>query len=759
MNLVVCFKESPVEPYLIRQLQDVWPEVEIINVGQSELPETLLEADYFCGHAKVPVDWDSIVAQGRLKWIQSSAAGLDWCLVPSVVNSDIAISTASGVLANQVAEHTLSLILSFKRRLPVFFRDQFGPENPDATSDWAKTHYRKFKRRPTDDLTGSTVGIVGFGGVGRRIGQLLAPWKCRILAVDPYPIKKPDHIRELWPGERLDELLAVSDIVVLSLPLNDSTRGMFDYNRLKSMKNGALLANMARGPLLDTNALFDLVQSGHLGGAVIDVSDPEPLPPDHPLWSLPNVLITPHVAGQSHKRFDEVVKISCENIKRWNAKLPLINFLSRNGKKLGFPIPNETVPLWWEYGQYGGFNNGKIKQNYRIPKEILDGGQGENYAETEEDEANLTATTTFIEGSITRTQGGRPGARCSEELLDNYLQVIRNQPLEWEENLSLLRILGSGGQGVVYLSERLGSDDFVLPVALKIFSPEYFEDDRMYDETMCDIARVSAKVSRIQHDNLLDVHCWKSKNRIRMMEMEWVDGFDLGRLLQRDMLQYIEQRVSQKRWNYINEVIITEGTKHPRLKPGIAIAIIRDCLGALAALHREGIVHGDIKPSNIMLKRTGNAKIVDIGSAFEFDNPPAKRTCTPSFAAPEVLDGGEVTPQSDLASLGYVLIEMLSGDSPFEDRRNIRELLEAKRFLGQKLHTILPREVASSELLMNFCRGLIAPDPNRRFPSAEEADLMKEGAANFHRQLIKGDLASEYENEIRLWLGELESFV
>ena len=193
----------------------------------------------------------------------------------------------------------------------------------------------------------------------------------------------------------------------------------------------------------------------------------------------------------------------------------------------------------------------------------------------------------------------------------------------------------------------------------------------------------------------------------------------------------------------------------PRMKPGVAIAIVRDCLAALAALHREGIVHGDIKPSNIMVKRTGNAKIVDIGSAFEMGNPPMRRTCTPTYAAPEVLEGGPCTPRSDLASLGYVLIEMLSGVPAFAGLASRHDLLEAKRFLAQKLPHVLPEEVVCNELLMAFCRGLIAPDPMRRFPSAEAADLVKEGAASFHRQLIKSDLASEYDNEIRAWLAEL----
>lgn len=366
------------------------------------------------------------------------------------------------------------------------------------------------------------------------------------------------------------------------------------------------------------------------------------------------------------------------------------------------------------------------------------------------------STTTFLEGSGTRTLGGHQPTKCSDELLLRYRTILEEQRLSWTEHHRLLQRLGSGGQGVVYLSERRGTDEFTLPVALKIFSPERYEDERAYDQAMGRMAVVAARVAQIQQDNLLDVHNWVERSRIRLMEMEWVDGFDLSRLLTRRMLQRVESRVSTKRWRYINQVIVTAGPIQPRVKPGVAIAIVRDCLAALAALHREGIVHGDLKPSNIMVKRTGNAKIVDIGSAFEMDQPPPQRTCTPTYAAPEVLEGGECSPRSDLASLGYALIEMLAGAPTFAGLTSFRDLLEAKRFLAQRLPRILPEEVVCNQLLMSFCRGLIAPDPMRRFPSAEAADLLKEGAASFHRQLIKGDLASEYDSEIRLWLEELE---
>jgi serine/threonine protein kinase len=203
-------------------------------------------------------------------------------------------------------------------------------------------------------------------------------------------------------------------------------------------------------------------------------------------------------------------------------------------------------------------------------------------------------------------------------------------------------------------------------------------------------------------------------------------------------------------------VIVTAGPQQPRMKAGVAVAIVRDCLNALAALHRHGIVHGDIKPSNIMLKRTGIAKIVDIGSAFELRDPPRVRSCTLGYAAPEVLENRDTTPRSDLCSLGYVLIELLSGRQPFAGLSDMRELMEAKRTLPMKLHEILPDEVLRCELLCGFIRGMIAPDALRRFPSAEAAELLKEGAAAFHRQLVIGNLASEYDNDIRLWLEELK---
>lgn len=329
-NLVLCY---PVEPYHIAEIQAVGPEYHIISASQEEIGEALFEADLFCGHAKVPVDWPGVVRQGRLRWIQSSAAGMDHCLVPEVIASDIVVTSASAVLADQVAEHMLGLILAWMRSLPVFLE---------------AARKREFIRRPTRDLHRATVGIIGFGGVGRRLAEVLAPFHVRILGIDMFPIEKPDHVEAILPDDRLDEVLPECDVVILALPLNESTRGMFDAARLGRMKPDSLLVNGARGSLVVAADLVAAIRGGHLAGAVMDVTDPEPLPPEHDLWSLPQVLITPHVAGQSKWRIDNMTRMFCANLRRWRRGEPLINFLE--DKNLGFPKRDGSCLLWEKLG-------------------------------------------------------------------------------------------------------------------------------------------------------------------------------------------------------------------------------------------------------------------------------------------------------------------------------------------------------------------------------------------------------------------------
>ncbi len=326
MRIVLCY---PVQPRHLEQIAAAAPAgAELVDAGQQRIAELLPTADIFCGHAKVPVDWDATVRGGRLRWIQSSAAGMDHCLVPSVIASDITVTSASGVLADQVAEHTIALLTGWCRNLPTFFRAQ---------------QQKVFVRQPTRDLHRSTVGIVGFGGVGRRLAQLLSVFRTRILATDMFPVDKPDYVESLWPAERLLEMAGLVDYLVLCLPLNQMTRHVANRQLFERMKRFSVLANMARGPLVVESDLVAALESGHLAGAVMDVTDPEPLPTTSPLWDMPNVMITPHVAGQSARRIDNMTCLFCENLRRYAAGEPLINLLV--DKKQGFPLRG-TAPLW-----------------------------------------------------------------------------------------------------------------------------------------------------------------------------------------------------------------------------------------------------------------------------------------------------------------------------------------------------------------------------------------------------------------------------
>lgn len=322
-RIVLCY---PVEQRHRDAIAAAAPGSEVVDAGQERIAEEIHEADIFCGHAKVPVDWDAVVAAGRLQWIQSSAAGLDHCLVPAVVESEITVTSASGVLADQVTEHTLALITAWRRSLPTFFRAQ------------AK---REFIRRPTRDLHRATVGLVGFGGVGRRLAEVLSAFKTRILATDMFPVDKPDYVEALWPAERLDELIATVDILVLCAPLTPVTRGMIDARRLALMKPDALLVNVARGPLVVEADLVAALEAGRPAGAVLDVTEIEPLPPSSRLWDLPGVIITPHVGGQSARRADDMTEFFVANLQRWQAGQPLANLVD---KRLGYPVRSGAAP-------------------------------------------------------------------------------------------------------------------------------------------------------------------------------------------------------------------------------------------------------------------------------------------------------------------------------------------------------------------------------------------------------------------------------
>jgi len=322
MRIVLCY---PVESRHLEKIQSVWPEAEIVDAGQEQIAAELRQADIYCGHAKVPVPWEEVVRQGRLQWIQSSAAGLDHCLVPCVIDSEIPVTSASGVLAKQVADQTLALLAGMLRNLPAFFEAK---------------QKREFIRLPTRDLYGARVGIVGLGGNGRVLARILKSLETTIVATDWFPEQQCEYVDELLPADALDQMLPRVDVLILTAPLNQHTRGMIDERRLRLLPKEAVLVNVARGPLVVESDLAKVLESGHLWGAAIDVTEVEPLSTDSPLWEIPNLIITPHVGGQRASRIDDTTDLFCENLRRFRAGEPLINRVEKN---LGFPKPEAIL--------------------------------------------------------------------------------------------------------------------------------------------------------------------------------------------------------------------------------------------------------------------------------------------------------------------------------------------------------------------------------------------------------------------------------
>ncbi|MGI9515635.1 MAG: D-2-hydroxyacid dehydrogenase [Pirellulaceae bacterium] len=324
LKLITCY---PLSDGCADRIRQSYPQLELVVCDQDTIADQLAAADIFCGHAKVPVDWQAVVDAGNLRWIQSSAAGLDHCLTPPVIQSEIRVSSCSGVFRDSVAEQTLALLYGLMRGLPVFFQQQ---------------RQRQYVRRPTNDLHHQRIGIVGFGGNGQRIAEMLMPLGTPIIATDrlstqwqasgPLPA-----IDELWPAERLDDLLAQSDVVVLTIPLDESTDRIIGSRELGQMPRGSWLINVGRGRLVDEDALVDALTSGQLAGAGLDVAFEEPLPPTSRLWELSNVIITPHVGAQSRYRNDLVTDLLIENVQRFLNGATLKNEVD---KSQGIPLPD-----------------------------------------------------------------------------------------------------------------------------------------------------------------------------------------------------------------------------------------------------------------------------------------------------------------------------------------------------------------------------------------------------------------------------------
>ncbi|MBE6922638.1 MAG: D-2-hydroxyacid dehydrogenase [Ruminococcaceae bacterium] len=288
---------------MIPRLREMGHAVEFLQYEKDPLP---------CGYAWV----EGVVCNGlflhhpienfeNLKYIQLTSAGLDRVPVDYIRARGLEIHNARGVYSVPMAEYALAGVLQLYKHMDFFRENQ-------------KKHVWE-KHRGLAELAGKTVCILGCGSVGAECAKRFSAFGCRVVGVDINSEPRA-YFDEMYQPRNLDGILSGADVVVLAIPLTEETRYLMDAGKFRRMKPGAILVNISRGAVADTEALTETLRTGHLGGAVLDVFEEEPLAPDSPLWELENVIITPHVSFVGEQNGKRLAECICTNIRGWKEK-------------------------------------------------------------------------------------------------------------------------------------------------------------------------------------------------------------------------------------------------------------------------------------------------------------------------------------------------------------------------------------------------------------------------------------------------------
>lgn len=264
-----------------------------------------------------------LVAPG-LKWAHSAAAGVGNSLYPEMLARDVLLTNSAGVHGVPIAEYVVTAVLHFFRGIDVVVRQQ-------AAATWDKQFFVA-DDSPVREMADATILVVGTGGIGGQVAARLAALGARCVGVRRHPERgAPDGFRRVVGVDALDGELASADAVVLAAPLTADSAGLLDARRLALLQRGAVLVNVARGKLVDETALAELLRSGHLRGAALDVFAHEPLASDSPLWHLRNVLVSPHISPVSPGRFwPRALELFCDNWRRYHRGAPLRNLVDKH---------------------------------------------------------------------------------------------------------------------------------------------------------------------------------------------------------------------------------------------------------------------------------------------------------------------------------------------------------------------------------------------------------------------------------------------
>jgi phosphoglycerate dehydrogenase-like enzyme len=257
----------------------------------------------------------------RLRWIHSATAGVGGALHPDLVESPVVLTNSAGIHAAPIAETVIAMVLHFARGLDVAVRAQ-------AERRWHREPFESADPA-VREVDGLTLGILGYGGIGSEVAARAAALGMRVVAARRTPEPAPAHVELLSGEDALQRLLPRSDVLVVSVPETSETRGLIGRAELLRLPPGAVLINVARGRVIDEEALVTALREGRLRGAGLDVFHTEPLPPDSPLWTMPNVLVTPHVSGTSTRFWRRQVDLIVANLHRYLAGEPLLNTVDK----------------------------------------------------------------------------------------------------------------------------------------------------------------------------------------------------------------------------------------------------------------------------------------------------------------------------------------------------------------------------------------------------------------------------------------------
>lgn len=305
--------------WFAERLRSEFPDLEVVHLrSYANLGDHVVDADILMTWS---IRAEQVKSARRLKWIYSPAAAVHALLIPEIVNSDIVVTNGSDVHGGVVAEHAISLVLAMAKRLPSAVLHQ-------RDKRWAQEELWNESPRPRE-VKGATLLVIGLGGIGRGVAEMATGLGMHVLAVRENPLKGAGAAHEVFAFEQLDEVLPRADFVVVAAPLTGKTRGCIAAPQFARMKRDAYFVNVSRGVLVDEPALVEALRNGTIGGAALDVFAEEPLSQESALWSLPNVLITPHSAGLTDKQWERHYELFSENLRRFRAGKPLLSTVDK----------------------------------------------------------------------------------------------------------------------------------------------------------------------------------------------------------------------------------------------------------------------------------------------------------------------------------------------------------------------------------------------------------------------------------------------